>query len=73
MKSTKKTKTKAKKTTSDELRKPTKMVPAKEKEKNNWKSQASDDFDDLEEPVMDDSFKGFDEFSDEADEDEDDY
>jgi hypothetical protein len=73
MKSTKKTKPKTKKTTSDELRKPTKMAPAKEKEKNNWKSQASDDFDDLEEPVMDDNFKGFDEFSDEADEDEDDY
>ena len=73
MKSTKKTNNKSKKTSSDELRKPTKMVPAKEKEKNNWKSQPTDDFDDLDDQMMDDNFKGFDEFSDHADDEDDDY
>lgn len=71
MKSTKKPKPKSKKTATDELRKPSKMVPAKEKEKNSWKSQTSEDFEDIEDPVMDDSFKGFDEFDHHEDDDED--
>jgi hypothetical protein len=73
MKSTKKTKPRSKKTASDELRKPTKMVPAREKEKNNWKNQAGDDFDDIDDPVMDDNFKGFDEFSTDAEDEDDDF
>ena len=73
MKSTKKKDTKSKKSSSDELRKPSKMVPAKEKEKNSWKSQSSDEFEDLDDQMMDDNFKGFDEFSDQADDDDDDY
>jgi len=73
MKSTKKTKPKSKKTTTDELRKPSKMVPAKEKEKNSWKSQPTDDFEEIEDPVLDDSFKGFDEFSTDVEDDDEDY
>ena len=73
MKSTKKSKTKTKKSAADELRKPAKMVPAKEKDKNSWKNQTADDFEDLDDQVMDDNFKGFDDFSDQADEEDEDY
>lgn len=73
MKSAKKTKTKSKKVTSDELRKPTKMVPTKEKEKNNWKNSSSEEFDDLDDQVMDENFKDFEELSSDSEDDEDDY
>jgi hypothetical protein len=73
MKSNKKTQTKTKKTSSDELRKPSKMAPAKEKEKNNWKSQSSEEFEDMDDQMMDDNFKGFDEFTDHSDDEDDDF
>lgn len=73
MKSSKKNTEKPKKNSTDELRKPTKMAPTKEKDKNNWKNSSSDDFEDLDDQALDENFKGFDEFSDHGDDEDDDY
>lgn len=70
-----KTKTKTKRNDSEELRKPTKLAPAKVKgkgrENKNWKNQIADEEEEFEDLPLDEDFKGFDDFY--EDEDEEDF
>ena len=52
---------------SGELRKPSKLVPQKEKDKKNWKSSLDEDDDDF---AMDEDVKLDDDFADDVDDEE---